>query len=663
MTTFRPEVQGLRALAVLMVVTYHIWFDRVSGGVDVFLLISAFLMTLSFVRKAEGGRPFGLLGHWIHLFKRLLPAVVVVLLGTIAATLVFLPKTRWTAILDQAWASLFYFQNWVLAAASVDYYADTSVASPLQHFWSLSIQGQVFVLWPILFTVAALLARALQTPFRTICAALFGALFALSLAFSVYETSTNQTYAYFDTRARLWEFALGTLLALALPRLRMTKAIAVIAGWLGILAMLSVGYLLNVEGQFPGFVALWPLIGAALVISAGQTGSRVGADRLLSWKPLVAMGDISYALYLWHWPILVIYLAYRGREVVGPLGGLVIIALSLLLAYLTTRFVERPLRSRPALDRSPLRGLLVVAVCLSLVSVSVAGLQQVMRVQAQAVAANADTENPGAYSLMEGFVDRSTTDAPPIPDLGDLAGEWGVLSEKCEGENLPSGNDLAQRGCSFVSADGEPAKTILVIGDSHAEQWLEPIELMAERNNYQVTALLHGGCSYGATSETRSAGCNAFNEAATAHAFATKPDVVFTMATTSSTVDNEEIAVPELDAVSESLAEARIGVIAIRDNPRFSFNMMTCITDNPDDVDSCGVPLEQKLAATAPPLSSEPSDAAPRFMDLTDLICPEGMCSPVVGNVYVYLDDNHLTTTYTASTLPEFERRFQALLD
>src|SRR5919112_1046360 len=154
--TFRPEVQGLRALAVLMVVAYHVWLGRVSGGVDIFLLISAFLLTLSFVRKAEDGRPFGLVAHWLHLFKRLLPAAVVVILGVLAGTWLILPQSRWPQVLDQAWASLLYSQNWLLADTAVDYYAQDHVgASPLQHFWSLSIQGQVFILWPLVFAGTA----------------------------------------------------------------------------------------------------------------------------------------------------------------------------------------------------------------------------------------------------------------------------------------------------------------------------------------------------------------------------------------------------------------------------------------------------------------------------------------------------------------------------
>ncbi|GAP55485.1 putative peptidoglycan O-acetyltransferase YrhL, partial [Arthrobacter sp. Hiyo6] len=348
-TGYRPEVQGLRALAVLMVVTYHVWLGRVSGGVDIFLLISAFLLTLSFMRKVESGKPLRLISHWLHLFKRLLPAAVVVILGVLVGTWAILPQSRWPDVLEQAWASLLYRQNWLLADSAVDYYAqDHSGASPLQHFWSLSIQGQVFILWPLVFAGAALLRKAVRRwtsiSYRQLATLAFGAIFVASFIYSVDRTATNQAYAYFDTRARLWEFALGSLLALALPYLKPGKILRVVLGWAGVAAMISCGLLLTVDRSFPGFVALWPTLAAAAIIVAGQSGSRFGADRLLTWKPLVALGDNSYALYLWHWPLLVLALAGAGIAAPSLGQGLGIVAISVVLAVLTTRYVEKPLR-------------------------------------------------------------------------------------------------------------------------------------------------------------------------------------------------------------------------------------------------------------------------------------------------------------------------------
>ena len=242
---FLPEVQGLRALAVLMVVAYHVWFGRISGGVDIFLLISAFLLTGQFTRRLENGKALELFKYWAHLFKRLLPLITVTLLVTLAATFLFLPETSWNSIFGQSWASLFYYQNWFLAAESVDYYVqDHSLASPLQHFWSLSIQGQIFILWPLIFAAAALIARRGKLKIRPLLMYMFGTVFVVSLVFSIITTHTNQAFAYFDTRTRLWEFALGSLLALVLPLLKFGRTTRIILGWLGVAAMLSCGLIL-----------------------------------------------------------------------------------------------------------------------------------------------------------------------------------------------------------------------------------------------------------------------------------------------------------------------------------------------------------------------------------------------------------------------------------
>jgi peptidoglycan/LPS O-acetylase OafA/YrhL len=402
--TFRPEVQGLRALAVLMVVTYHVWLGRVSGGVDIFLLISAFLLTLSFVRKVESGTSFNLIRHWLHLFKRLLPAAVVVILGVLAGTWLILPQSRWPVILDQAWAALLYRQNWLLADTAVDYYAqDHAGASPLQHFWSLSIQGQAFILWPLVFAASAVLWRLLQqrynASYRAVVAVAFAGILVVSLAFSIDQTAVNQAYAYFDTRTRLWEFALGSLLALGLPLLKPGKVLRVVLGWAGLFAMVSCGLLLTVDRAFPGFVALWPTLAGAAIIVAGQTGSRFGVDRLLSWKPLVSLGDNSYALYLWHWPILVLALAATDVEAPNLGQGAAIIAASVALAVLTTRFVEKPLREWRWPQVRTWRTAVVVISCCALLAGPVAVWQTSLSAEEAATAAQPRELTPGAALL------------------------------------------------------------------------------------------------------------------------------------------------------------------------------------------------------------------------------------------------------------------------
>ncbi|MDR6413671.1 peptidoglycan/LPS O-acetylase OafA/YrhL [Pseudarthrobacter sulfonivorans] len=661
--TFRPEVQGLRALAVLMVVTYHVWLGRVSGGVDVFLLISAFLLTLSFVRKVEAGTSLNLLRHWLHLFKRLLPAAVVVILGVLAGTWLILPQSRWPAVLDQAWASLLYRENWLLADTAVDYYAqDHAGASPLQHFWSLSIQGQVFILWPLVFAGSALVWRLLlrryNTSYRAVLAAAFAAILAASLAFSVEQTATNQAYAYFDTRARLWEFALGSLLALGLPLLKPGKVLRLILGWTGMVAMVSCGLLLTVDRAFPGFVALWPTLAAAAIIVAGQSGSRFGVDRLLSWKPLVSLGDNSYALYLWHWPVLVLALAATGVESPTLIQGGAIIAASVVLAVLTTRFVEKPLREWHWPQVRAWRTAVVVAACCAILAGPVAVWQTSLSAEEAATAAQPRELTPGAAQLTAGNGGTPTPEARIIPAPAALDNDWAGIHAPCIDEN--STVDPVLEGCRQAVPSGEITKRIVVLGDSHAQQYLAALAPIAEARGWELVTLLMPACRFGAESETRNAECNAYNRASAAYVLEHRPDAVFTVATLTHEEAPFETEVPAYLEGIQPIADAGIEIVGIRDNPRFTFSMPECAQRNGPEAPACNPPLNESLVDPSPLESYRGKVDGLHLMDLSDFICPGGTCPAVVGNVYVYKDDNHLSRTYVESMIPMFEERLLA---
>ncbi|WP_082045990.1 acyltransferase family protein [Arthrobacter sp. L77] len=655
---FRPEVQGLRALAVLMVVTYHVWFGRVSGGVDVFLLISAFLLSLSFLRKVEGGKPLDLARHWLHQFKRLLPAVVVVIVGVLGASYVLVPPSRWPDIIEQSWASLFYVQNWVLASNAVDYYADDhSLASPLQHFWSLSVQGQVFILWPLLFLASALLARRFRLRVRGVVLLVFGVVFVASLGFSIWETYTNQAYAYFDTRARLWEFALGTLLALALPFIRLPLALRIAAGWVGVVAMLSGGFILDVQGQFPGYVALWPLLAAALVIVAGQTGSAIGADRFLSAKPLVRVGDLSYALYLWHWPVLVLALIWQDRPSPGVLGGFIVIAVSLVLAYLTMRFVERPMRALAWADRRRRRAVVVLAVSVALVAAPLAGWQHLITQQARDAAANADTNNPGAL-VLDPLLDLSAPEGVPlIPATTEMGKEYFQLDSVCAGDDEPE-DELIRSECYVIDPPSAPVRDIIVVGDSHSQQWSVPLAAMAQERGWKLTFVLLGGCKYGSGPEGRTPECEQWNAAVTDYVLKQAPDLVYTVGTVARSDDPQDVLPAGFARTARMLDDSGIQVAAVRDNPRFGTSRVLCVETQGAESPECNPPRAETL--TDQPPVAELLDQAPNvaFLDFTDHLCRDEVCPAVVGNVFVYIDDNHVSATYLRTMLPVFTQRF-----
>ncbi|MFC8304075.1 acyltransferase family protein [Specibacter sp. NPDC057265] len=653
---YRSEVQGLRALAVLMVVSYHVWFGRISGGVDVFLLISAFLLTGQFARKMESGRPLELLKYWTRLFKRLLPMIAVTLLITLGAAYFFLPESTWMSLFDQTWASLFYYQNWHLAAEAVDYYAaDHSSASPLQHFWSLSIQGQIFILWPIIFAVTAFLSQVFRLKAKRLLIWMFCGIFLISLVFSIITTQNNQLFAYFDTRARLWEFALGSIVALILPSLRLGRMVRLFLGWLGVVAMISCGLILQVGQQFPGYMALWPTLAAACVIAAGQTGSKFGVDRLLSAKPLVKLGDSSYALYLFHWPVLVIFLVTSGRDQAGPKAGLAIILLSIIAAWALTKYVDDPLRRHAWFAEKSSRSLIVILACIVSVAVPVTAWQAHINNLNESLLANASKNNPGAASLWPGYVDNSNPDAPLLPLFANIHADWPVFPEPCiadEEENINL--------CTNGNDGGE--KSVVILGSSHAHVLNTPILEMAEDYNWNVTSMTMGYCPLGldpAAGLTEA--CVAFNQEKFKEVLDLKPDLVVTTSTRTSALP--EVA-EQLDSswVEEAAAlnAAGIQVLAFRDTPRFMQSVPECLENNPNDYAQCSTPTNEIYPAVSPTDPPPPVLGKTSFIDLTSSFCSETSCPAVIGNVVVYKDDNHVTATYMKTLRPIFEREFLA---
>lgn len=665
---FRPEIQGLRAFAVLLVVLYHVWFGKVSGGVDVFLFISAFLLSLSFMRKINEGKPLNLFSYWMHVFQRLLPVATVVIACTTIASFFVLAPSRWAQTVTDAKSSLFYFQNWNLAFSSVDYYAqNASVKSPFQHFWSLSIQGQIFIIWPLLFAAVAYFVHRFRGNLFTTAVFIFNTVFVASLTFSIVETDTNQGFAYFDTRTRLWEFAIGTLLAMLTLKWKAPEKARVIMGWVGIIGLVTCGALLPVERAFPGYLALWPVISGALVIMAGRTNSRWGIDRLLVSAPLQNLGNISYALYLVHWPILILYSSAVGTSRVNVIEGTIIILVSIGLAWLLIRFVEKPLRYRkdpfvPWLMMKMrfktifsvktwadqlafiLAIFLVAGVPLAAAQTWIGYRNAQSEQNAELKVQTASENYPGARAIggaQQGLIDN------PIPSGGDVKAQYEGLSDPCTGVFAPSDPALAKY-CNLQKYGPEDAPLTMVIGNSHAEQALSIFKPIAEQTKTNLQTYLLGGCQYPVRSVNAGNECSEFNTKMTEEIIKRKPQTVVLIATIAQARSNDERADPSLDETVRRLTEAGIQVIGLRDNPRFEYNIYECAQKAGTDKSSCARPASDKYAAENPAkeIFDKYRNQGAVMVDLKDVYCPDGMCSPVVGNIYVYFDDNHVSKTY-----------------
>ncbi|MFE6616347.1 acyltransferase family protein [Amycolatopsis sp. NPDC057786] len=644
---FRPEIQGLRALACVLVVVYHVWLGRISGGVDAFFLISGFLVTGQLYRAAARGR-IEYRPLWGRMIKRLFPAALTVLLLVVAVSLVLLPQNRWFQTIKEVVASALYVENWRLAADSTDYFAQHNAASVVQHFWSLSIQGQFYVVWPLLVGLVLLVARRTRRNVRPMLLGVLGTVFAASLAYSVWSTAVDQPLAYFDSLTRVWEFALGGLLALVLDRVSVPRPARVVFGWAGVAGLVSCGLVLQVGTVFPGYLALWPTLSAALVILAGDTAFSGGADRFLSSRPLKYLGDLSYALYLWHWPVLVFYLVARDREEVGPRGGAVIIALSFTLAVLTHHLVEKPVRVSAIGTANRWGAYRFGAATLAAVLAVTGAWQWVSVNQAEGYSiAVDDPDHPGALAHTEGFTYWGAADAALVPSFVAVSEDWaGIDPARCGAS--PRNADLEV--CTSRTS-GHPTRRIVVTGDSHAGQFLGALLPIAEKKNWEVTSILRGGCPFSTDSDTvpGDRSCIDWNTAVVDEIVTTRPDAVMTIGTRDVKVGVEERVPAGYIAQWRKVDEAGIPVLAVRDNPRFTQAPSACVESRGANAPECATP-RYDLYAAEPPYEALP-DLPPnvRFLDFSDYFCTAEVCPPVIGNVLVYLDDNHVSGTYMST--------------
>lgn len=652
--TFRPEIEGLRAVAVLLVAIYHIWFGRVSGGVDVFLLVTGFLITGSLLRMVEAHGRVRFAAFWSRLFRRLFPPVAIVLIGVLLATFLWLPEPRWRGTISEVVSSALYVENWNLATSAVDYLDRAELPSPVQHIWSLSIQGQFYLIWAVLIAVAGFAASRLRSNVRTIGLAACIAVFVASITYSVIITDANQAWAYFDLGARLWELALGGILAVTLDRIELPRRVRIVLGWVGLVALISCGALLNVSTMFPGYVALWPVGAAILVLLAGTTGHRLGADRLLTWRPLTSLGSVSYALYLWHWPVLVVYLAVTERTVATIHGGVAVLAVSLGLAVLTKFAVDNPVSAFVRSRATPRWAVAVVAVFMAPVLLAAAVWTQRLDEAEQRIAATTlnTADYPGARVI------TSPEAAPPsLPVLPDPANAR---------EDLPTTYD---EGChasleqtdATVCEYGPPAAehSIAVVGASRSAHWYPALREIADTRGWRVYNITKSSCQFSTDTPYTVDGdvysqCSTWRDGLMRVLREIRPDAVLTSSTRATHDEGEQAFSGFADRWRE-LDELGIDVIGVRDLPRLAFDAAECVATR--EAADCASPASYSHAPTDPArkLPDVPGNVA--LIDMTEYVCPDGQCPAVIGNVLVYRDDAHLTATYARTLAPMLAER------
>ena len=688
---YRHDLDGLRGIAIALVAMFHIWFGRVSGGVDVFLALSGFFFGGKIIRAAlNPAVSLSPAKEVIRLVRRLVPALVVVLAGCAALTILVQPQTRWETFADQSLSSLGYYQNWELANSASDYLRASEAVSPLQHIWSMSVQGQFYISFLLLVAGCAyLFRRPLGARLRTMFVVVLTALTVASFVYAIFAHQDDQATAYYNSFARGWELLLGALVGALVPYIRWPMWLRTVLATVALAAIVSCGALIDGVMEFPGPWALVPvgatmvmiLAGANLQGSPGASGRMPLPNRLLAAGPLVTLGAMAYSLYLWHWPLLIFWLSYTGHRHANFVEGAAVLLVSGLLAYLTTRLVEDPLRYRtPGRAASPAAtptiswlarlprptmalGSAIVLLGVTLTATSFTWREHVtvLRAAGKELSVLNPQDYPGARALTE------HVRVPTLPMRPS------VLEVK---EDLPAST---RDGCisDFVNpavvnctyGDVAAPRTIALAGGSHAEHWLPALDVLGHLHHFRVVTYLKMGCPLSTEQVPLIMGnnapypqCREWVQRTMAKLITDRPDYVFTTTTRPWNIKTGDVMPATYIGIWQTLSDNNIPILGMRDTPWLvkngkPFDPADCLAKKGGNAQSCAIKRSDVLADRNQTLDFVGQFPLLKVLDMSDAICRADVCRPVEGNVLIYHGAHHLTPTYVRTMTNELGRQ------
>lgn len=674
----RLDIQGLRALAVVLVVVFHLDPAVVPGGyigVDVFFVISGFLITGHLLREIDRSGTVRLADFWARRVRRLLPAALLVLVASALAGWVVLPRSVLSQNLTEIGFAAVYALNWRLASDSVDYLAAHNTPSLAQHYWSLSVEEQFYIVWPLLIIAVVFLAAKVgkTTPRAAVMMAL-AVVFAASLTFSILETARSQSSAYFVTTTRAWEFALGGLIGGAPMLTSRTRWLHPTVSWMALGAIMGSATLFDAQTAFPGWIALVPVVGTGLLLWVGDSTSTWSPQYIARSGPIQFVGDTSYAIYLWHWPLIILVTSHLGRSPGWKWQGLLAVT-TVALAAATKYLVEDPVRRAPGPLKRPVPSFAFMAVGMAIVlGVTMVSTKLIRHEEdkyfASIQAAVADKNGCfGAYAITNNCSDpfALTDTVNPAAAMTDDFLVNGVMANPsiCTRERV---RVVLQSDCK-LSTPQRPKRSVVVIGDSHAEQFATQFREIAERNDWALRLLSRAGCSgvmapEAGTDEAR-AGCVTWGTAQYASVTA-DPEVDLVIVAVRTMLYPPHFHQRHAHDRLQALRAAGKAVVAVRMVPgaknewpiyASGEKVAECVERAESD-DACAwVP-----PTTADWLADVASDLDIPVIDTWEVMCPDGVCHAVIGGTIAYFDDNHLTTTFAETMVPWLEEQLRRIL-
>ncbi len=659
---FRPDIEGMRAFAVLAVVFYHADLGVRGGfiGVDVFFVISGFLITRQLVESVGKQGIRALPTFYTRRIRRLLPAGATVVIATIVAARIWAPALQVRSITIDGIFTTFYGLNYRLAIEGTQYLHQTDSVSPLQHFWSLGVEEQFYVVWPILIVLVAWIGRRYRNILLFVVLAA-GA--ALSYHYSIVVTGQSSSWAYFSLHTRAWELALGGLVAIGCrPLARLPRRLAGLGAWIGLGTVVASAFMFSDSTKYPGSLAAVPVVGAALLIACG-CGPRLKVERVLGEPMLQCIGRISYSWYLWHWPMLIMAPLIVGHPLTWP-ARLFVIWLSFVVAIMSYFMIENPFRALGKRNWQGFgTGFLISGAVVACGALILANLPSVVGSGA-AVKTNQITASGGSPALIQLQADITAgiaTKAAPrnLTPIPSSAAEDTPPSSKdgCHADFLV----VKQGACVFGDPNG--THTAVLFGDSHMEQWLPAFDAAAKQSHWKIVNWTKASCppaemTVFAPSLNRTyTECDTWRQQTIARIAALHPDLVFMSQSenvASSSMSPGTYTSDTVQTLNLLKSATHAPVTFIDDIPIPNADTPTCVADHLADVTKCTFAL--KAAYTYPArheaIGAGVKSAGFPMVDPQQWLCNTSRCPAVVGNLLVYRNSTHMTATYSAWLMP-----------
>ena len=694
---FRPDIEGLRGFTLLAILGFHAEVPGVGGGFvgpDVFFIISGFVITGQLWREVSTTGSIKLRPFYGARARRLLPVSAAIGVVIVIASAILLPPLQARPVVGDGIACALYVGNYWFILRGVNYFATHVPPSPFQHFWTLGVEEQFYLLWPpMIIGMAWVIRRRARrrngspaTVSKRPYLVLLTLITVVSFAVSLVATYVVPAAAYFSLPTRAWDLSIGGLLALTVDRWRrLSPRAASITGWTGLALLLLACNQLTSDTRYPGTAALLPMLGTALVLAAGCALPSLGCGRVLAWSPMRTIGRLSYSWYLWHWPFLVLAPAVLGHPL-GLTGRLAMVVVSGGVGALTLRFLENPLRYAPPLRRSPLGSIAVGGVATAMAAcVGVAVLERIptpvghgapgapMTITAMVPPAGAsiqayDTVTTQLFAQVQAALNASAglkvVPSHLTPSLADTPAEKSALYfNGCLRTPFQSG----QPEC--VMGDADSATTVALIGDSTSAMMIPAFQQVAEQRHWRLEPMGKGACSVidspVSTLLRRLVEhvnhCEQWRTEIVARLHAEHPRLVVVSmwrgyGTSESLSGLRSYDSAWLDGLTRLVRDLRgtgAKVLVLGPVPDPHFVVPLCVSANLDDVTACV--LRKATSVNESGIAAESAATAAgggQYNDLTDLFCTTDLCPVIVGNTLVYMDETHATFEYSRQLAP-----------